>query len=943
MQKLVLSALCALTLIACSQLATPPQDTAIWPHDASDLAADPAVRYGRLDNGMRYAVLTNTTPPQQASLRLYIGSGSLDEDDDQRGLAHFLEHMAFNGSEGVPEGEMIKILERHGLAFGPDTNAFTSFDQTVYMLELPEVSDAVLDDAFFLMREAAGRLTLAADAIDRERGVVLSEMRASSTPGFSNAKALFEFLMPGALPPRRFPIGDAGVLENAPRERFAAFYDAHYTPENALFVAVGDMEEAALIAWIEAAFGDWPVSAATPEEPDAGTINPDRGIEAGVFVDPDLPTQISMYALKPVLERPDTVETRREGVLNGLGNAMLNRRLAKLARAEDAVILGAGASFDEQFGVADMASLGMVSETQDWAAALAVGEQELRKAIEHGFSQAELDEQIAELRGTLVRGVEQAGTRSSSGLASQLVAAFNDGSVFTHPSSSLERFEAMAAEITPVAVLAAFRAPWEGVEPLVFIGTSEPIEGGEEAVLDAYRASRAIAVTAPEASEGQGFAYEDFGAPGQVVSRAEAEDLGLVMIRFENGVMLNLKATDFEDNAVRAQVRFGGGKLEQAREQAGVDFLVGNAFAAGGLEAHSLDDIDSLMAGRALSLQLSVGSDAFSYGARVSGDDLLPQLQLWAAYMTTPGYRPEGLAQFRKVLDVILPTLDATPQSVIGTCVGALIRSGDPRYGLPPEEALLALDLDDLQAFVDEPMAQAAIEITLVGALEEAQAVDLVARTFGALPARETERRSYDEGRGLSFPQGGGERVLLRHAGEANRAAALVYWPTTDGRDIRTARALSLLGSVMQLKLTDILREETGATYSPNAGTFSDREHADYGYITASADLRPEDVPDAFARIAAIAADMSGGGISADELERARRPILESIEEGRERNGYWSGALAEAQTQPESLDNVRSVMSDYEAISLEELKTLAARYLTPETAYRIEVLPPESQ
>jgi zinc protease len=247
---------------------------ATWAHEASDLAPDPGVRFGVLANGMRYAIMKNATPAGEASLRLRIDAGSLMEREDQLGLAHFMEHMIFNGTKNVPEGEFVKRLERHGLAFGPDTNAYTSFDETVYMLELPETDAETIDTALFLMREAAGEALLEAEAVNRERGVVLSEERTRDTPGYRSLKAQYDFFMRGMLPPKRFPIGNTEVLKNAPRERFVEFYESYYRPENATFVAVGDFDVDMMEKEIRERFSNWRGEGAPGARPDLGRIVP---------------------------------------------------------------------------------------------------------------------------------------------------------------------------------------------------------------------------------------------------------------------------------------------------------------------------------------------------------------------------------------------------------------------------------------------------------------------------------------------------------------------------------------------------------------------------------------------------------------------------------------------------------------------------------------------
>ena len=208
------------------------QKTAVhpWGIENVDLTADSDIRYGVLSNGMKYAIRHNETPKDGASMRMQIDVGSIAEAENERGLAHFLEHMAFNGSKNVPEGEMTKLLERQGLSFGADTNASTGFDATTYKLDLPNVDQDTLDTSFFLMRETASELTIAADAVDRERGVVLSEQQTRNSFGLRRIKKQLQVLLPDMPFGNRLPIGTTEVLKNAPAERIQNFYRRYYRP-----------------------------------------------------------------------------------------------------------------------------------------------------------------------------------------------------------------------------------------------------------------------------------------------------------------------------------------------------------------------------------------------------------------------------------------------------------------------------------------------------------------------------------------------------------------------------------------------------------------------------------------------------------------------------------------------------------------------------------------
>ncbi len=914
-----------------------PEETGGWPHDGSDIAPDPAVLYGRLENGMGYIILENETPTGVAALRMRVDHGSTSEADDQSGLAHFLEHMAFNGSENVPEGEMVKILERFGLAFGPDTNAFTSFNETQYQLDLPSTDEELIDTGLFLMRETASNLTLSNSAIDKERGVIIAEERLRNSFGLRRLVDYIRFVAPETILADRLPIGDLDVVANAPRERFVEYYRDYYRPETTTLVVVGDIDAGEIEGKIKTVFADWAGEGAAGGEPALGGVDTTRATEAGFFYDPDVPTIIAIAAPRPAADLPDTAETRRLSLLRRLGNGIVSRRLAKLSRAEDAPFLAASANFQEFFGAADLASLDITARPETWRAALALGEQELRRALEYGFTQSELNEQIANTRTALENAVAQAPTRPSSGLAAALASSLESEQVFSSPASSLERFNSYASDITPEAVYAAFRAQWDGVEPLVHVSNNVEIDNAETEILAALTESRQVAVAPPEEAGRREFAYTDFGPPGAVASDTRIDDLGVRTIVFDNNVRLNLKPTDFEEGAVRVSLRVGAGALEIPGEPEGLNFVMGGFFGAGGLEAHSLDDLQTILAGRTVVAGFGSGGDSFGGVSRTTPQDLELQLQVWAAYMTAPGYRPEADAQYRQTISIVYPTLDAEPSGILNRDVDRLLRDGDVRFGFPTEDVLLERRLDELKPVLERALTEGAIEIAIVGDIEEDAAIEAVARTFGALPERRADPLPLDEARDVSFRE---DRtpLTLTHAGPENKALALTYWPTTDDRDFQRDATLNLIRAVMRLKLTDELRETLGATYSPQAQSNTSSIYPGFGYLAAISEVEPGDVDAVLDAVDRIAADMADGGVTDDELQRARQPILENIEEARENNGAWLAVIDTAQTQPDRLDRFRTAEAVYRGLEVDDLTRLAAEYLVADKALRIRIV-----
>ena len=911
--------------------------SAEWAHDASDLAPDPSVIYGRLDNGMGYVLMENDTPTGTAAIRMHIDAGSTAEADDQSGLSHFLEHMAFNGSTNVPEGEMIKILERYGLAFGPDTNAFTSFDQVQYMLDLPSVEEEVIDTGIFIMRETAGNLLLDADAIDRERGVIKSEERARDTYGLRNLVDELEFLAPDTILKDRLPIGDLEVIATAPRERFVDIYNKYYRPERVTFVMVGDFNAADIEAKIKDTFGDWEGAGEEGGDPDLGDIKTDRGLQSNFFYDPDVPTTISVNYVKPYQQQADTADQRKEDLILSIGNGIVSRRLAKLARQEDAPFLSARAGNVDYYSVANVSSIDLTATPDTWEVALGVAEQELRRAIEHGFLESELKEQLANFRTGIENSVDRAETRESTALASQLANSVNNMRVFTTPQSGLERFNTYADEITVEMVHKAFVEQWKGTEPLIHMSNNVEIDDAEEKILAAYKASKSVDVAAPEETGAAEFGYADWGTPGEVVMDERIEDLDIRTIKFANNVRLNVKKTDFEEGVVRVSLRVGGGELEMVDAPDGLSILADNYYSAGGLGKHSADELQTLLAGKTVTTGFGVGADSFGSYGRTNAEDLELQMQLWAAFLTDPGFRPEGEAQWKQAISVFMPQLDATPSGIAQRDVGRILASGDTRFGYGSEADLAARTYAELKPYLERAASEAAIEIAIVGDVEEDAAIAAVANTFGALPERRAEALAFAEARNVRFTDQR-EPIALRHAGLEKQAMAMTYWKADDGFDHKTSAVQGLLRAILRLELTDKLREELGATYSPWAGNTASELYPGYGYIFASSEIEPKDIERVHAAIDEIARQMAEGAITEDQLQRARKPILEGMEEAEEDNGSWIGLIDEAQSLPGDLDRWRNDEAVYSAITVEELTAAAAKYFTPENTLRISIV-----
>jgi len=909
----------------------------VWPFEESDLPLDPGYRFTVLPNGLRVIVRQNGSPAGQAIVRLYIGSGSLSEKDDERGYAHFVEHMAFNGSAKVPEGEMVRLLEREGLAFGADTNASTGFEYTLYKLDLPRNDPKLLDTALMLMRETASELNFDPEAVDRERGVVLSELRTRRTYDLTNMEDRFAFLYSGARFVNRMPIGTVESLQSATAPRLRAFWEREYTPRNAAVVVIGDFDPELVEAAIARHFADWQASGA-PQTPETGPVDITRGGETDIHIDPALAERVTIARNGPWIDEPDTVENRRKAVMRRIGYGIINRRLQRIARMADAPFRDAGFGTSNVFDAGRTTNLIIDAGDGEWQQGLEAAVREYRKAMLFGFEQAEVDEQVANLRTGLENAVANASTRFNGIFEQAALQLLTDDVVPTSPESGLERFEAMVDDITPVNVLAALTEEALPLEnPLIrFEGRKAP-EGGGEALRAAWAAVMEAPVEAGAAVQLGDFGYTDFGPAGTVVSDATEPLLGIRTVRFANGVRLNLKQTDLERDRVRVEMNVDGGKMLNTRDDPLATALV-STMVRGGFGKHSFDELQSILAGRSVGLSFNDMDESFRASATTTPRNLELQLQLFAATLTDPGYRPEAEQRYRRDIGNFFAKLNATPNSALSNALGGILSDGDPRFTLAPEADYRALTFDKLRQDISDRLAHGAIEIALVGDIDEEQAIDLVARTLGALPAREENFRSYDENRSRPFTADRSRRTLY-HTGEADQALLRFTWPTRDDADPYESSVLELLGRVARIALTDELRERLGETYSPGVNASQSDVWTGYGTFAIAAGIDVEDVDTARNAMLATVGALGTSPPDADLLDRARRPLLEAYDNALKNNGSWMALTDRAQSRPQDIERFVSAKQRIQSITAGELQVAAAKYLKPQDAVEVVVLP----
>jgi zinc protease len=898
---------------------------------------DPAFRFGRLPNGMRYVLRHNETPRGEVLVRMQVATGSLDERDAERGYAHFVEHMAFQGSTHVAKGEMVHLLERNGLAFGADTNAFTNFETTTYHLDLPNNTPGLIDTALMLMRETAGELLFDAATVPHESGVVQSEMRDRNTWQMRDTESRFAFDDPGAYYPRRIPIGTTETLNAATADTLRAFWKRNYVPTKTTLIVIGDIDVAQVEAAIRAKFGDWQ-GAPSAAQPNAGPINTTDADRVAIYLDPSLSEHIAISRHGAWRDERDTWANRREVLARTIGYAIVNRRFQHLSRRLDAPFRTAQFGTGDIFKAGRNTALNIDSVDGQWRRAMIAAIEEYRRTIEQGVTPTEIAEQFTNIRAAVENDVARDDTHSNGQLVQEIFALLRNDHIPSTPAADLAWLIRQEAGLTPDAVLAAMRRDMVPLDrPLIrFTGRRAPL-GGEKALRDVWAEAASAPLPKILSAPPAPFAYANVGDAGQVVADTREPGLGIRELRFANGVRLNIKHTDLARDTVLVAVNIDGGQMLAGRDNPLAVEMTG-MMGTGGLGKHSLDELQTLIAGRTISMNLGAGGETFTTTAATRPSDLDLQLQVITALITDPGYRREGEDQFHQNVNTQFLRLRSTPGAALSGAIGGILSDNDPRFTLQPVEAYRALTFAKLKRDIGDRLAHGAIEVGIVGAVDEDKAIAAVAKTLGALPVREAEFLPYEAQRHRPFTTDHSPRTLT-HTGPKDQALIEVVWATRDDRDPVEKQVLNMLDRVLRLQVTENLRQKLGKAYSPHASSDPSRIWRGYGTFSIGASIDVDNVAIVRAAIADTVAGLRNAPPSADVMLRARAPLLEVIDNALKTNAGWLSNVARAQSQPDGIERHLHMRERLMAVTADQVQAAAQRYLGESGAVAITVVP----
>lgn len=926
-------------LLALGCAKPPPDNPAPAPLD-TELPFDPGVRTGTLDNGLRWFVEPNAEPRDRAVLRLVVDAGSVLEDDDQLGLAHVLEHMAFNGSAHFEGNDLIRTLESMGASFGPHLNAHTSFDETVYKLAVPTDDAEVFETALLILEDWAHGLTLDPAQIEAERGVVLEEWRGRLGASDRISRALLPATYHGSPYPDRLPIGTEASLAGFTPEAVRRFYEDWYRPELMAVIVVGDVDPDAVQAQLEARFST--LASSTEPRP---RLRPELPAHADtlydVVTDPEMPS-----GSVRILSKRDDVEGTthrdyRDGFVDSMVRSMLNERFADLARSPDPPFLGAAAHTQRLTPTegADVLAAGTVEDgTVRALEALLV---ELERAQRHGFTRGELDRAVRTSMRHLQRAWSQRDTTASEVHADEIIRHFTTGEPM--PGIGYERelaeryLPGIGLDEVDARVRTLFGADSRAIS--VILPDKDGLEPPTVAELEALVAevpTRDVEPLADSAVDGP--LVPEPPTPGAIVARTPHPELGFEQWTLSNGVEVWVRPTDFTADEVRFGAFSHGGHGGVPDELYVPAATATSLQRRSGLGAFTASDLEKRHAGSTARASLGVTSTRESVSGSASPDDLAEALQLVYLGFTAPRFDADALELERRHRETRLRNRASDPSTLFADAFGRLAWDEDVRFRPWTLAHLDDLSLERSRAVHAERFGDAGdFTFAFVGAFDPDALAPLVEQWLGSLPAA---GRTEEAGTRPGLRRSGVRTETLRAGTEPRAKVRIEFDSELDADGWLLRNRLQALSDILGVRLREELREERGGVYSVRTSGSSYTWPHPYVDVTVSFSCDPERVEELTEQVFAIAAELREAPVDehyiADEITKRAR----GREEALRTNSFWLDGLLGALRRGEDPRELLTYDARNESLSAADVQEAAQRWLDPER-YAMAVLLPE--
>ncbi len=933
--------LAAMLLAACQPAVRPANMPASVPAPTiaeQPLPTDTQVLVGTLPNGLRYYIRHNNEPRDRVELRLVVNAGSVLEDADQLGLAHLVEHMAFNGTRNFAEHELVGYLESVGMRFGPDVNAYTGFDETVYMLTLPTDSAGVVATGLQILEDWAHGITFDSAAVAGERGVVIEEWRLGQGAGARLRDRQFPVLFAGSRYAERLPIGTRASLEGFDPAALRRFYRDWYRPELMAVVAVGDIDPMRMREQIRERFGSIPASAAPRERPDFDVPAHER-TRVSVATDAEATgSSISLYLKQPA--RPTgTAAAFRRWAVESLASAMLNDRLNEITQKPDAPLIDVSSFQGRMLRPIDAFVLNAAVPDGGIERGVRALLSETNRAARLGFTATELERQKTELLRSMQRSYAERDRIPSAQFAGEYASHFLYGGALLSADTEWALYQRSIPDVSLDEVNAAARG-WMGAGSRVILATAPatpdvpvPAEAALAAVVEEAGAAAVVAYT--DSVSGAPL-LPSVPAPAGITAERTIPEIGVTEWTLANGARVILKPTDFKDDEILLAARSPGGtSLVPDRDY--IPALTATAAVqVGGVGAFNAVELGKRLAGKAAGVGVSIGELEEGLSGTASPADVETLFQLVYLYFTAPREDSTAFLAYEQRARAMLRNRSASPDVAFEDTLRVTLAQGHPRAAPPSAEMFDGLDLERSFRIYRDRFADAGdFTFYLVGSFRPEQLRPLVQRYLATLPSTGREETWRDPG---IRPPTGVIRKTVRQGSEPKGQTRIVFTGPLQF-DRANLHALSAMADVLQLRLRETLREELSGTYGVGVGASGSRDPIPSYRVSIGFGASPERL-DELTRVVFEQIDrLQRDGPSAADLAKVREIQLREREVHLRENNFWLTQLIsydrlgwDPRVIPEAAERIRSI--DARAV-----QQAARQYLNTANYVQVSLVP----
>ena len=939
-----LSLLLALILCVVAVISAQQQTTKSADSDAlltQPVPVDPQVTMGQFKNGLRYYIRTTKKPEKRAELRLVVKAGSILEDDDQLGLAHFVEHMAFNGTRNFPKHELLAFIESLGMRFGAHLNAYTSFDETVYMLHVPTDKPGAMEKSFQVLQDWAQNVSFEPAEIEKERGVVLEEWRSSRGAGMRNTEKIFPVVFKGSRYANRLPIGKPEIIQNGKAERITQFYKDWYRPDLMAVIAVGDFDKAEIEKLVTTHFGSMPE--ATNPKPRQMFDLPDRS-DTGYSINTDkesTTTSVEIDTLLPA--RPQgTIGVYRQKTVDRLFAGMLNARFAELAQKPDAPFVfgftGRGGFLVRSKEIAYLTALVKEGAIENAMRTLLT---EAERVARFGFTETELARQKVNVLRNYERLALEKENALSSTKAGEYVRNFLTGDTIPSADDEYALHQRFVPEITLAEInkLAREWFPASAQNRLVVVTSPEKsgLAVPDEAKLAAVIKETPAAELKPYVDTvGSAVLLASLPTPGKITHAATDEKTGLTTWELSNGVKVVLKPTNFRADEILFRATSPGGTSLVSD----ADYIPASSAAqvitAGGVAKFSAIDLQKMLAGKVASASAFIGEVYEGMTGSSSRKDLETMFQLIYLRFTQPRADANAFAVQATQARTFMTNQSASPDF---TFFEALINSryqNHPRRRMTTAATVDQWNLDKSLAFYRDRFADASdFTFFFVGSFDEAMMKPLVERYLGSLPS--IGRKETWKDVGARTATGIIEKRVEKGIEPKSQAAIVFSGPFVYEEPRRVAiRAMS---EILEKRLLEIIREELGGTYSITAGAgYSKFPKPEYS-ITIQFGSSPDRTNDLIKRVFEEIEKFKKDGPTEKQLNDEKEALIREFETNSTQNGYLLSQILARYSNGEDPAGIWLVPEFYKKLDAATVQEAAKLYLDTKNFIKITLFP----